>query len=151
MREKIKEYIPLLLALTVLVSTVMAAVFVYYPIEATVSPVQPPIVFALGSNAGGSDLRGGTIGVAVGNSGTSLSITVHPTYQVSYYRNLAVIKNTDNKAYYVNLTVYTPISSWANGNITLIVYGYMVPGRLEASQAGRRLCQPTAQTIHTVI
>ncbi len=45
-----------LLAIATLVSIVNASVFVYYPINMTINPQQPPVVFVAGGNANGDDL-----------------------------------------------------------------------------------------------
>ena len=89
----------------------------------TVSPVEPPIVFELGSNANKNDLQE-QISVLLGNNKTSASITVHPTYQVTYYKGVLNISNTDSKAYYVHIKVVNPITGWPSGsNVTLCIYG----------------------------
>jgi len=101
-----------LLAVAALVSIVNASVFVYYPITVELQPTQPPIIFSKGKNAGGQDLYGNTIGVSIGDANTSLTITVHPTYQTNYYKNLTVINNTDTaNSYYVAIRVNTPFSN----------------------------------------
>jgi hypothetical protein len=101
-----------LLAVAALVSIVNASVFVYYPITVELQPTQPPIIFLPGNNAGEDDLYGNTIGVSMGNANTSLNITVHPTYQTNYYKNLAVINNADTaNSYYVAIRVNTPFSN----------------------------------------
>jgi len=97
-----------LLAVAALVSIVNASVFVYYPITVILQPTQPPIIFLPGNNAGGQDLYGNRIGVLIGDASTSLTITVHPTYQTNYYKNLTVIRNTDTtNSYYVAIRVNT--------------------------------------------
>jgi hypothetical protein len=100
-----------LLAVAALVSIVNASVFVYYPITVELQPTQPPIIFSEGRNAGGRDLYGNTIGVSMGNANTSLTITVHPTYQTNYYKNLTVINNVDSNSYYVAIRVNTAFSN----------------------------------------
>lgn len=101
-----------LLAVAALVSIVNASVFVYYPITVSLQPTQPPIIFSKGKNAGGQDLYGNTIGVLIGDANTSLTITVHPTYQTNYYKNLTVINNTDSSnSYYVAIRVNTAFSN----------------------------------------
>jgi len=99
-----------LLAIATLISIVNASVFVYYPINLTISPQNPPVVFLEGSNAGGNDLRGNTITVITSNSGTSLTIKVHPTLQKNYYYDIAKIKNNDDPhTYYIKFRVTNPI------------------------------------------
>ncbi|MGC8910427.1 MAG: hypothetical protein ACP5O5_07615, partial [Fervidicoccaceae archaeon] len=90
-------------------AAVFASVFVYYPVSFAATPTAPPVIFAEGSNAGGKDLYGtNTIGVTVSQANTSLSITVHPTYQTTYYKNITLIKNQDSSnAYYIAFRVNT--------------------------------------------
>ncbi|MEM4686820.1 MAG: hypothetical protein QXY67_04980, partial [Zestosphaera sp.] len=75
----IKRKIIILLAIATLISIVNASVFVYYPVTLKISPQQPPVVFQEGTNTNTTDLWGKTITVNIGNEGTSLKITVHPT------------------------------------------------------------------------
>ncbi len=128
-----------LVSLAVFASIVFASVFVYYPASITVSPVSPPVVFAQGSNAGKPDLLGtNTISVSIGQNGASLGVTLHPTYQVTYYKNITIIYNTDSKTYYVYLRVQTPATGLPSGS-KLILYIYN-------ANAGRSLSgypQPT--------
>jgi hypothetical protein len=113
-----------LVSLAVFASIVFASVFVYYPASITVSPVSPPVVFAAGSNANQPDLLGtNTISVNIGQNGASLSVTLHPTYQVTYYKNITIIYNTDSKTYYVYLRVQTPATGLPSGS-KLILYIY---------------------------
>lgn len=82
-----------------------ASVFVFYPITTTLSPVAPPIIFAPSSNTNTTDLGGNTIQVVIGDANASLEITVHPTYQTTYYKDIALIKNTDSNKYYFCIKV----------------------------------------------
>ncbi|MGC9011912.1 hypothetical protein, partial [Thermogladius sp.] len=87
-----------LVAVAVFTSIVFASVFVYYPVSVTVSPVSPPVYFEYGTNANQPDLGGAnTIDVTLGANKTSLTITIHPTYWVSYYKNVSLIVNGDSK------------------------------------------------------
>ncbi len=98
-----------LVAVAVFTSIVFASVFVYYPVSVTVSPVSPPVYFEPGTNANQPDLgQGNTISVAIGPNSASLAITIHPTYQVSYYKNISLIVNNDTKTYYAYLRVVKP-------------------------------------------
>lgn len=100
---------------TILVSVVFASVFVYYPVTVNVSPTAPPVVFLQGSNSGGKDLYGTTIEVTLDPTGTSASLTLHPTYQKTYYMDVLRIKNQDSaNAYYVRIKVAETI---LNGNL----------------------------------
>jgi len=97
-----------------------AAVFVYYPMSVTLQPSRPAVYFEPGSNANKPDVMygdGNTITVTVDSAGAQASITVHPTYQRTYYEDVLKITNQDNQAYYVWLIIDDPIS--AEGNLTL--------------------------------
>jgi hypothetical protein len=98
-----------LLAIATLISIVNASVFVYYPINLTISPQEPPVVFSAGSNANKRDLGDKTITVSTSNSGTSLTIEVHPTLQRNYYYDIAKIENNDgSNTYYIKFRVTNP-------------------------------------------
>ncbi len=113
-----------LLALAATASIAFASVFVYYPVSVSVSPVAPPIVFEEGSNANQPDLGGNTITVTLGANQTSASITVHPTYQTTYYKNITVIKNTDTaNAYYITIRVNTALPADYAGSQLIIQTG----------------------------
>jgi hypothetical protein len=116
---------PALALLTAIaLSIAFAAVFSYYPVSITISPVSPPVYFEPGSNANTSDLGAdNTITVSVGSSGTSVSITIHPTYQVTYYKNVTLIVNNDSKAYNISLRVATPATGLPSG-ASAVVYVY---------------------------
>ena len=106
-----KKKLIALLAIATLVSIVNASVFVYYPINITITPQQPPIVFVGGDNANQRDLWGNTITVNIGDSGTSLAIEVHPTLQRNYYYDIARIKNNDiSNTYYIKFRVTQAIT-----------------------------------------
>ncbi len=94
-----------LVLLSVVVAAVNAAVFVYNPVNLNLSTVKPPIIFEEGSNAGGSDLGGNNIGVDISSSHTGVTITVHPTYGTTYYKNITVIENQGTETYYVAFKV----------------------------------------------
>ncbi|MGC9015150.1 MAG: hypothetical protein ACP5KW_12310, partial [Thermoproteota archaeon] len=71
----------------------------------------PPLIFKYGSNTKKTDLYGTTITADIGPANTSLSLTVHPTYQTTYYKDIAEIKNQDSsKSYYVAIRVNTPFT-----------------------------------------
>ncbi|WP_440059633.1 hypothetical protein ACSU1N_00290 [Thermogladius sp. 4427co] len=121
---EISKRIAALVAIAVFTSIVFASVFVYYPASITVSPVAPKVVFDYGSNANKPDLGyGNTIAVSLGQNATSLNVTIHPTYQVTYYKNITLIKNIDNQAYYVTLKVYSPATGLPTGS-KLLLYIY---------------------------
>jgi len=112
----------ILLAASLAATAVFASVFVYYPVKIQVSPTAPPVIFSAGTNSNGTDLRGNKIEVRITEANTSLSVTVHPTYQVTYYKNITVINNTDSKAYYIKLRVNTPASdsNLQHANLTVM-------------------------------
>jgi hypothetical protein len=120
-----------LLAIATLISIVNASVFVYYPINLTISPQEPPVVFSAGSNANvdGNDLWGETITVYIKdgvdtNEGTSLTIEVHPTLQRNYYYDIAKIKNNDDSnTYYIKFRVTTPITDNGVNEAYLVING----------------------------
>ncbi|MEM2592949.1 MAG: hypothetical protein QXI60_10210 [Thermofilaceae archaeon] len=102
----------LLPTLVLIVSAVaLAAVFAYYPLTITVLPIEPGVVFVAGSNAGQPDI--GTenqIQVFIGDNKTSASVTIHPTYQENYYKDVLRIVNNDDNAMnvYIMLTSASP-------------------------------------------
>jgi len=112
-----------LLAIATLISIVNASVFVYYPINLTISPQNPPVVFLTGSNSNKRDLWGETITVSTGD-GTSLTINVHPTLQKNYYYDIARIKNNDDThTYYIKFRVTNPITDSRVDKAYLIING----------------------------
>jgi hypothetical protein len=116
-----RRAVVLALAATIILSIAFSSVFVYYPITAQISPVSPPVILDSGSNAGKSDLSGSnTIGVNIGANKTSATITIHPTYQASYYENVTIIRNTDSKSYTVTLKVYTAVSGLPSDSKALL-------------------------------
>jgi len=86
-------------------------------------PSAPKVIFAPGSNAGQTDINGGTIGVTVGTNGANLTLTLHPTYETTYYKNITIIENTDTAtSYNVNITVSQALSLPAGSKAYLIIY-----------------------------
>lgn len=110
-----------LLAISLAATAVFASVFVYYPATVTATPTAPPVIFAEGSNANKIDLKGNTISVSITNANTSLAVTVHPTYQTTYYKNITLIKNLDSNAYYIAVRVNTPASDTNLQSAKLII------------------------------
>jgi len=120
--EKAKAtHLFILLAASLAATAVFASVFVYYPLKISLQPSQPAVIFVPGSNAGKPDVMYGTdsntISVSVDSAGASASITVHPTYQTTYYEDVLEIKNQDNQAYTVWLNVTDPLLD-TNGKLT---------------------------------
>ena len=106
-RKKLLTIVLIALALAV----VNASVFTYYPVSITLAPQKPPLIFESGSNTGKPDLFGQTITASIGDASTSLALTVHPTYQTAYYKDIARIKNQDSSnSYYVAIKVNTPFT-----------------------------------------
>jgi hypothetical protein len=99
---------------TILASIVFASVFVYYPASVEVSPRAPPVIFDYGTNSNQRDLNGTIISTTIDATNTSASITLHPTYQRTYYLDVLRIKNQDSQAYYVRINV---ISTITGGNL----------------------------------
>lgn len=106
-----------LLALLVFISaiTAMAAVFVYYPLKVNVQQQSPPVQFATGSNSGKADLDGQSIGVNIGTNKTSVTLSLHPTYQITYYKNILNITNNGTNTYQVYIRVTTPMTLPSGG------------------------------------
>ncbi|MEM3104945.1 MAG: hypothetical protein QXD69_05535 [Candidatus Bathyarchaeia archaeon] len=112
---------PVLVVLVAMVA--LASVFVYYPLTINVQPQAPSVVFKEGSNANQFDIRGNTITVEIGANGTSASVTIHPTYQENYYKNVTIIKNVDDNAMNVYI-IFTSVTNNlpSDSNITMIIY-----------------------------
>ncbi|MEM1731225.1 MAG: hypothetical protein QXY26_08890 [Ignisphaera sp.] len=109
------------IAVLLVTSIAFASVFAYYPLTITVSPQAPGVRFGAGSNAGQPDIgTGNTISTTIGQSGTSVSITIHPTYQENYYKNVTVITNSDDNAMNVYL-IFDSVSSNLS-TVKLFVY-----------------------------
>ncbi len=106
METKRLALIALVSSLALVLAFAYAHVMSYYPVNVTLVPSAPKVIFAPGSNAGGTDIDGSNIEVTIGANATSLTITVHPTYETTYYQNITLIKNTDTTtAYNVNIVV----------------------------------------------
>jgi len=109
-RRIITPLIALLIA--VVISIAFAGVFVYYPMEVILQPVSPPVYFDEGNNSNQNDLRSGNkISVSIGDNKTSLNIVVHPTYRVTYYKNVSIVYNNDGRSYRVCFRVESPLSN----------------------------------------
>jgi len=115
MNKNQKRTLATLAALAITLAIVNASVFVYYPITVNLVPAAPPIIFVEGSNANTADLRNYNIKVSITEANTNLTITVHPTYQTTYYKNISEIKNLDSNAYHVYIKV---VDTMSGGNLT---------------------------------
>jgi len=63
--------------------------------------------------------------VSLGASGASADITIHPTFQTTYYKNITLIKNwepSSGKAYNVYIKVVTAASLPSGSNATIYIY-----------------------------
>jgi len=123
MDKKMKIKISLIIVATLALLLVNAAVFAYYPVAVTVTGVQP-VVFVAGDNAEEPDLGdGNTIVVTLGANGASASITVHPTYQTTYYKDVLRLQNQDSeKSYHVAIRVNDPADLGGASTATLRIY-----------------------------
>ncbi|MEM4869765.1 MAG: hypothetical protein QW081_05200 [Desulfurococcaceae archaeon] len=113
-----------LASIILLGAVAVASVFAYYPLTLQAVPTAPGVVFELGSNAGQPDIGvGNTITVTIGANKTSASITIHPTYQENYYKDVLRINNTDDNAMNVYI-VFTSVSNTlpAGSIVKLFVY-----------------------------
>jgi hypothetical protein len=102
---------------------VAASVFAYYPLSITVSPVNPPVKFVAGNNSNQTDLGpGNTIAVILGSNSASASVTIHPTYQTTYYKDVLKINHTDvdSKEYNVTIRVNSYTSDLPPGSYILL-------------------------------
>ncbi len=113
-----------ILLLSVLMLTVAnASVFVYYTSSLSLQTSQPPVYLKEGSNANQPDLFGNTITVTVGSAGASASLTLHPTYGKTYYKNVLEVVNQDTtNAYTVYLRVTDPLSDTNVASAKVYVY-----------------------------
>jgi len=108
--EKGKKLLTIVL-IALALAVVNASVFTYYPVSITLATQQPPLIFKYGSNTKKPDLWSTTITADIGAANTSLTLTVHPTYQTTYYKDIARIKNQDSSnSYYVAIKVNTPFT-----------------------------------------
>jgi len=106
------------LLIAVVISIAFASVFVYYPMAVTLQPKSPPVYFAEGDNSNQDDLwSDNKISVSIGSNATSLNITVHPTYRVTYYKDVSIVYNSDSRSYKVCFRVVnTNLSSLPSGS-----------------------------------
>ncbi|ALL00408.1 hypothetical protein Pyrde_0358 [Pyrodictium delaneyi] len=102
---------------------VSASVFVFYPGDVTAQYTEPPVKVFPGSNAGQRDLNGARINVAIGANQTSVSLALHPTYQITYYKNITFVKNLDTtNSYYVWFKTSQPTNfTVTNAYLKLII------------------------------
>jgi hypothetical protein len=141
--DRKQKSVGLLIALAALTAT-LASVFAYYPVTATLAPTSPPVYFAAGTNEGQNDIgSSNTISVAIGSNSASLSFTVHPTYQTCYWKNIAIIKNDDSKAYNIYLRVVTSVSGLPSGSKARI---YVYTQSATRSLSGYPTPEPTSGT-----
>jgi len=110
--------------LALLFATVaLASVFVYYPLSITATPTGPGVVFASGSNANQPDIgTGNQITVFIGSNQTFASITIHPTYQENYYKDVLNITNGDDNAMKVYLVFTSATSNLPAGSVVKLFF-----------------------------
>ncbi|MEM4789724.1 MAG: hypothetical protein QXV06_08060, partial [Ignisphaera sp.] len=119
----IKYAIPPIVTLAI-TAIVLASVFAYYPLTITVSPTAPGVVFEIGSNANQPDIgTRNTITVTIGDNKTSASITIHPTYQENYYKDVLRITNGDDNAMNVYI-IFTSVSNTLPERNTVKLFVY---------------------------
>jgi hypothetical protein len=138
---KIQHKSLILILVSMLTSFVYASVFTYNPLTINISPVAPPVIFKYGANTGKADLRGTTITATISNTNTSLTLTLHPTYQKVYYKDVARINNTDTNVYYVMFNVTSPLT---NSKITSAKL-YLWEGTTKKLEVDLRTTGPTSR------
>jgi len=114
----------ILIALAIALAIANASVFVYYPITVNITGAQP-VAFDYGSNANQQDLGSSNdITVTLGANNASAIITIHPTYQYTYYHDIILVKNIDtDKSYYVAFRVTEPITDWPDDSVAkMLIY-----------------------------
>ncbi len=114
-----------LLAIAAVASVAFASVFVLYGGSVTAYFQKPPVVWGAGDNSNATDLGGQTITVLVGPNSTQLQVTLHPTYEYTYYKNITIIKNNDaTNGYYIAVRVTSPanVTRIAGASVKLILY-----------------------------
>ncbi len=107
----------LLLATALTLGIALAHVTTFFPISLSINPQNATVIFEPGSNANAVD-AGGPISVETGTSNTTLSITIHPTFETTYYQNISIIRNKSSNAVTINLTVVQPLDAtqWPTGS-----------------------------------
>jgi hypothetical protein len=113
----------LLVLASVLATVAVANVFTYYPVSMSISAIEPPVIFWEGTNANKPDLgAANTITVTLADQNTTASITVHPTYQKTVYKDVLRINNTDtSKSYFVYIKINDPANSAIFTTANLVV------------------------------
>lgn len=106
--EQVETLLPVLALLAT--SIALASVFAYYPLNVTISPQTPSVHLLPGSNAGQADLGNKEISVTIGAKNTSAVISINPTYQETYYKDVLRVFNNDTKAMNVSV-IFTSISN----------------------------------------
>ena len=126
LKKKRKNLLFIAVVLMLAIPTVLASVFVYYPINLSITQSKPPIIFQQGTNAGQPDVNQ-TISVQIGANETSATITLHPTYQTTLYEDiLTIVNNQQSQNYTVYIRVVTPATVPSGATAELIVNGVTV-------------------------
>ena len=110
-----KKLLLLAVLLVIPAMVAVAAVFIYYPMNVNIQQQSPPVQFATGSNSGQADLEGQTITTSIGANKTSVTLSLHPTYQRSYYQDILHITNGGTQKYQVYIRVDTPMTLPSGG------------------------------------
>lgn len=100
----------------------LASVFTYYPLTMRALPVAPGVVFEQGSNAGQPDIGNNFIEVEIGSNATTASLTIHPTYQENYYKDVLRIRNGDDNAMRIFLVFVSLNNQLPTGSIIKIFF-----------------------------
>lgn len=102
----------------------LASVFTYYPLTIRALPVAPGVVFEPGSNAREPDIGvGNFIEVVIGDNATSASLTIHPTYQENYYKDIIRIRNGDDDAMRIFL-IFTSLNNLLPSGSVIKIFFY---------------------------
>ena len=110
-----KKLLLLAVLLVIPAMVAVATVFIYYPMNVNIQQQSPPVQFATGSNSGQADLEGQTITTDIGANKTSVTLSLHPTYQRSYYQDILHITNGGTQNYQVYIRVDTPMTLPSGG------------------------------------
>lgn len=119
------RYAPVVSVVALAIAAItLASVFVYYPLAITATPTSPGVKFVSGSNAGGPDIGSGRrITVTIAENETRATVSIHPTYQRNYYKDVLKIKNEDDDEMRVHLIFRTLTNTLPDGSkVFLIVY-----------------------------
>ncbi|MCX8196070.1 MAG: hypothetical protein N3F67_03210 [Acidilobaceae archaeon] len=83
---------------------------------------QSPMRFEPGSNAGRPDVGGYPIGVTINAEGDRATVTIRPTYQTNWYRDVLRISNFDSAARQTCIYVQSPAALRPGDRAELFVF-----------------------------